>query len=89
MGVIALLLSILPPRRGALELYYSGSRDQKLFWGVLGVGAVLLMLGNRILQQAGWLDSVLQWVSPVTTTGFQSAQRNCSLSLSPMDAKRR
>lgn len=174
VGVIVLLLSILPPRRGALELYYSESRDQKLlpsirstaraiwsiylgytllgigllwlggvpvwravnhgmtaiatggfaitdnslmqapglakaiylpimiagavsfyahyqavdtrrpvkslfasselklFWFVLLFGAVILAAENFLLYQAGWLDSVLQWVSAVTTTGFQS-----------------
>lgn len=176
VGVIVLLLSILPPRRGALELYYSESREQKLlpsvrstaraiwsiylgytvlgigllwlggvpiwralnhgltaiatggftitdnsltdattvakllypvlmiagaisffahyralhrprpgrawfagselrlFWGVVVIGSAALVGDNWLLGQAGWLDSVLQWVSAVTTTGFQSAQ---------------
>ncbi|WP_353112211.1 TrkH family potassium uptake protein [Salinisphaera dokdonensis] len=175
VGVIVLLLSILPPRRGALELYYSETRDQKilpsvratarviwsvycsytlvavgllwlageplwralnhgmtgiatggftitddsfqsaslavklvsllimtagaisffvhyraiqvkprakalfagaeqrLFWTVLCGGALLLTLDNHALGQSGWVDSVFQWVSAVTTTGFQSA----------------
>ena len=175
VGVIVLLLSILPPRRGALELYYSESRDQKLlpsvrstaraiwsiyviytllgvgllwlaqvpiwrainhgmtaiatggftvtahslmeakppakivymllmiagaisfyahyravrerrpidalfassemklFWSVLVVGAAVIAIDNFWLFKTPGLDSVLQWVSAVTTTGFQSA----------------
>jgi trk system potassium uptake protein TrkH len=174
VGVILLLLSILPPRRDALELYYSESRDQKLlpsvrsttraiwsiyglytllgigllwlggvpiwravnhgltaiatggftltndslmqapplakalyipimiagaisfyvhyqaiherrphvwitgsenrlFWGVLILGAGILVADNLGLEQSDWLDSILQWVSALTTTGVQSA----------------
>lgn len=66
VGVIVLLLSILPPRRGALELYYSETRDQKILpsvrstaraiWSiycvytVLGIG--LLWLGGEPLWRA-------------------------------------
>ncbi len=60
VGVIVLLLSILPPRRSALELYYSESRDQKLLpsvrstaraiWSIYGIytlaGIGLLWLGG-------------------------------------------
>lgn len=48
------------------------SSEQKLFWVILGFGALVLALDNHFLGQAGWVDSALLWTSAVTTTGFQS-----------------
>jgi trk system potassium uptake protein TrkH len=56
------------PRGAALF----ASSEQRLFWAVLCGGAVLLTLDNYWLGQVGWIDSVFQWTSAVTTTGFQS-----------------
>ncbi|HET7314524.1 TrkH family potassium uptake protein [Salinisphaera sp.] len=50
-----------------------GSSEQKLFWFILVLGALALAANNFILYRTSWLDSVLQWVSAATTTGFQSA----------------
>lgn len=49
-----------------------GSSELKLFWFVLLFGAAALAVNNFALYQLNGLDSVLQWVSAVTTTGFQS-----------------
>lgn len=49
-----------------------GSSELKLFWFVLVFGALALAANNYLLYQLNWLDSILQWVSAVTTTGFQS-----------------
>jgi trk system potassium uptake protein TrkH len=49
-----------------------GSSELKLFWFLLIIGAGVLAADNFLLYQSNWLDSVLQWVSAVTTTGFQS-----------------
>lgn len=62
------------PRRALLA-----NSEQKLFWTVLILGALALALDNHFLYQTRWLDSVLQWTSALTTTGFQSvdlAQRH-------------
>lgn len=60
----------LSTRRPISALF--GSSELKLFWFVVVIGAAALAVDNFLLYQANWLDSVLQWVSAVTTTGFQS-----------------
>lgn len=50
----------------------AGTSEQRLFWAVVIFGALALVADNYVLYQARWLDSVLQWTSAVTTTGFQS-----------------
>lgn len=56
------------PRARAL---FTGS-EQQLFWGMVLGGGALLALDNYALANATVVDSMLQWVSAVTTTGFQS-----------------
>lgn len=68
-----LLRALSGGARSALGRALFIASEQRLFWCVLVVGGLVLMLDNAWLARAGWLGSVLQWVSGATTTGFQSA----------------
>lgn len=51
-----------------------GTGEQKLFWALLGLGAILVGLENWGLgDHVGALDSVLRWTEALTTSGFPGA----------------
>lgn len=47
--------------------------EYRLLWAVIVLGAAILTINNAAMQGAGWLNSCVQWVSVVTTTGVQTA----------------
>ncbi|HLQ86306.1 MAG TPA: TrkH family potassium uptake protein [Salinisphaeraceae bacterium] len=52
-------------------IWFIGS-EYRLFWIVLIAGAGLMACNSFMLQESAWLDSALQWVAAMTTTGFQA-----------------
>lgn len=79
VGVIVLLLSILPPRQGALELYYSESRDQKLLPNVRATARAIwsiYLLYTLLSIALLWLGGLPIWravnhgMTAISTGGF-------------------
>lgn len=61
-------------RQGEWRAGLFGGLEQRFFWAVLAGGALLLIVQNHFsAPDIPAVDSLLQWVSAVTTTGFQSA----------------
>lgn len=79
VGVMLLMLSILPPQRGALELYYSEARAQKLLpsvrdtarmvWSIYGLFTGLSMLGLWLAGAPGW-QAINHGMAGIATGGF-------------------
>lgn len=47
--------------------------QHRLLWALIGSGSLLLVLENYLFNgEWGWVDEVFQWVSALSTAGFQS-----------------
>lgn len=51
-----------------------GGSEQRLFWGLLAAGVVLMIVEHALLRdRVDFLDAALRWVEALTTSGFPGA----------------